>query len=204
MEYISDNVRDANVRDAFKTKATENGRSIDFINLYVLLYEFPDGRCNYDYDKRDKFFHDLKEFTTHFEGEGLVGKSSNLRNWDFERKLPFYQKGDIECISIMAPDDEFFVRNLLDALNPLDYGIEYKKMAPRKITKLPKDAYGTEVEIGDVVVWEGRVTKVKCIISEITINKKRMFTRDCVVVRTNNPNKKLGWVEYIDSKEKEQ
>lgn len=198
MEYIENDVR-----DAFKTKATENGRSTDFINLYVLLYEFREGG-GYDYDKRDKFFHNLKEFTAHFEGEGLVGKSSDLSNWDFESKLPFYQKGDIECISIMAPDDEFFVRNLLDALNPLDYGIEYKKMAPRKITKLPKDAYGTEVEIGDVVVWEGRVTKVKCIISEITINKKRMFTRDCVVVRTNNPNKKLGWVEYIDNKEKEQ
>ncbi len=197
MEYIENDVR-----DAFKTKATENGRSTDFINLYVLLYEFREGG-GYDYDKRDKFFHNLKEFTTHFEGEGLVGKSSDLSNWDFESKLPFYQKGDIECISIMAPDDEFFVRNLLDALNPLDYGIEYKKMAPRKITKLPKDAYGTEVEIGDVVVWEGRVTKVKSIISEITINKKRMFTRDCVVVRTNNPNKKLGWVEYIDNKEKE-
>ena len=198
MEYIENDVR-----DAFKTKATENGRSTDFINLYVLLYEFPEGG-GYDYDKRDKFFHDLKEFTTHFEGEGLVGKSSGLSNWDFMRNLPFYKKGDIECISILVPDDEFFVRNLLDALNPLDYGVEYKKMAPRKITKLPKDAYGTEVEIGDVVVWEGRVTKVKCIISEITINKKRMFTRDCVVVRTNNPNKKLGWVEYINNKEKEQ
>lgn len=199
MEYIANDVR-----DAFKTKATENGRSTDYINLYVLLYEFKDGG-GYDYDKRDKFFHNLEEFTKQFEGEGLVGgRSSDLRSWDFESNLPFYKKGDIECISIMAPDDDFFVRNLLDVLNPLDYSIEYRKMAPRKITKLPKDAYGTEVEIGDIVVWEGRVSKVKCIISEITINKKRMFTRDCVVVRTNNPNKKLGWVEYIDNKEKEQ
>lgn len=199
MEYLENDVR-----DAFKTKATENGRSIDYINLYVLLYEFSDGHNHYDYDKREKFFHDLQDFTEHFEGEGFVGRSSDLRNWGFECELPFYQKGDIECISIMAPEDDFFVRNLLDALNPLDYSIEYRKMAPRKITKQPKDAYGTEVEIGDVVVWEGRVHKVKSIISEITINKKRMFTRDCVVVRTNNPNKKLGWVEYIDNKEKEQ
>ncbi len=199
MEYIENDVR-----DAFKTKATENGRSTDYINLYVLLYEFTGDRHGYDYDKREKFFHDLQDFTEHFEGEGFVGRSSDLSNWNFESELPFYQKGDIECISIMAPDDDFFVRNLLDALNPLDYSVEYRKMAPRKITKLPKDAYGTDVEIGDVVVWEGRVTKVKSIISEITINKKRMFTRDCVVVRTNNPNKKLGWVEYIDKKEKEQ
>lgn len=199
MEYLENDVR-----DAFKTKATENGRSIDYINLYVLLYEFSDGRNHYDYDKREKFFHDLQDFIEHFEGEGVVGKSSELANWGFESELPFYQKGDIECISIMAPDDDFFVRNLLDALNPLDYSIEYRKMAPRKITKQPKDAYGTEVEIGDIVVWEGCVHKVKSIISEITINKKRMFTRDCVVVRTNNPNKKLGWVEYIEKKEKEQ
>ena len=200
MEYISNNAR-----DAFKTKATENGRSTDYINLYVLLYEFKDGRGGYDYDKREKFFHILEDFTKHFEGEGLVsGRCSGLSNGNFESELPFYKKGDIECISIMAPDDDFFVRNLLDALNPLDYATEYRKMTPRKITKLPKDAYGTDVEIGDIVVWEGRVSKVKCIISEITINKKRMFTRDCVVVRTNNPNKKLGWVEYIDNKEKEQ
>jgi hypothetical protein len=31
-----------------------------------------------------------------------------------------------------------------------------------------------------------------------------MFTRESVVIRTNNPNKKLGWVEYIENKEKEQ
>ena len=196
MEYI-----DSSVRDAFKTKATENGRSTDYINLYVLIYEFKDDRGGYDWDKREMFFDKLKDFVEHFEGEGIVGRSSDLRDWDFESKLPFYQKGDIECISVLAPEDDFFVRNLLDALNPLDYSIEYRKMAPRKITKLPKDAYGTEVEIGDVVVWEGRVSKVKSIISEITINKKRMFTRDCVVVRTNNPNKKLGWVEYMKEKE---
>ena len=199
MEYL-----DYNARDLFKTKATENGRSTDYINLYVLLYEFKDVRACYDYDKREKFFHDLQDFVEHFEGEGFVCSHSDLRNWDFESQLPFYQKGDIECISVLAPEDDFFVRNLLDALNPLDYSIEYRKMAPRKITKLPKDAYGTDVEIGDIVVWEGAAHKVKSIISAITINKKRMFTRDCVVVRTNNPNKKLGWVEYIDKKEKEQ
>lgn len=200
MEYLDTY---GSVRDAFKTKATENGRSTDYINLYVLIYEFKDDRGGYDWDKRERFFNSLKDFVEHFKGEGFVGANSDLRDWDFESKLPFYQKGDIECISILAPEDDFFVRNLLDALNPLDYSVEYRKMAPRKITKLPKDAYGTEVEIGDVVVWEGRVSKVKSIISEITINKKRMFTRDCVVVRTNNPNKKLGWVEYIENKEKE-
>ena len=201
MEYLDTY---GSVRDAFKTKATENGRSTDYINLYVLIYEFKDDRGGYDWDKRERFFNSLKDFVEHFEGEGFVGANSDLRDWDFESKLPFYQKGDIECISILAPEDDFFVRNLLDALNPLDYSVEYRKMAPRKITKLPKDAYGTEVEIGDVVVWEGRVSKVKSIISEITINKKRMFTRDCVVVKTNNPNKKLGWIEYIENKEKEQ
>ena len=198
MEYLDTY---GSVRDAFKTKATENGRSTDYINLYVLIYEFKDDRGGYDWDKREMFFNNLKDFVEHFDGEGFVGANSDLRDWDFESKLPFYQKGDIECISVLAPEDDFFVRNLLDALNPLDYSIEYRKMAPRKITKLPKDAYGTEVEIGDVVVWEGRVSKVKSIISEITINKKRMFTRDCVVVRTNNPNKKLGWVEYMKEKE---
>lgn len=198
MEYI-----DYNVRDAFKTKATENGRSTDYINLYMLIYEFKDDCGGYDWDKRQKFFHDLQDFVEHFEGEGIVGSSSDLRDWDFESQQPFYQKGDIECVSIMAPEDDFFVRNLLDALNPLDYAIEYRKMAPRKITKLPKDAYGTEVEVGDIVVWEGAAHRVKSIISDKTVNKKRMFTRDCVVVRTNNPNKKLGWVEYIDNGRKE-
>jgi hypothetical protein len=77
-------------------------------------------------------------------------------------------------------------------------------MAPRKITKPPKDAYGTEVEVGDVIVFEGRAIKVKNIISDKTVNRARMFTRESVVIRTNNPNKKLGWVEYIDNKEKEQ
>jgi hypothetical protein len=198
MEYI-----DSSVRDAFKTKATENGRSTDYINLYMLIYEFKDDRGGYDWDKREKYFHDLQDFVKHFEGEGIVGSNSDLRDWDFESQQPFYHKGDIECISIMAPDDDFFVRNLLDALNPLDYSVEYRKMAPRKITKLPKDAYGTEVEVGDIVVWEGAAHKVKSIISDKTVNKKRMFTRDCVVVRTNNPNKKLGWVEYIDNGRKE-
>lgn len=105
MEYIENDVR-----DAFKANATENGRSTDFINLYVLLYEFPDGRDGYDYGKREKFFHDLKDFVEHFEGEGLVGERSDLYNWDFESNLPFYKKGDIECISIMALDDEFFCK----------------------------------------------------------------------------------------------
>jgi hypothetical protein len=77
-------------------------------------------------------------------------------------------------------------------------------MAPRKITKPPKDAYGTEVEVGDVIVFEGRAIKVKNIISDKTVNRPRMFTRESVVIRTNNPNKKLGWVEYIENKEKEQ
>ena len=199
MKYIENNVR-----DVFKTKATENGRSTDYINLYVLIYGFKDDRGGYDYDKREKFFHDLKDFVEHFEGEGIVGSKSDLGNWDFESKLSFYNKGDIECISILAPDDDFFVRNLLDALNPLDYSVEYRKMAPRKITKLPKDAYGTEVEVGDVIVFEGRAIKVKNIISDKTVNRPRMFTRESVVIRTNNPNKKLGWVEYIENKEKEQ
>lgn len=198
MEYI-----DYNVRDAFKTKATENGRSTDYINLYMLIYEFNDDRHGYDWDKREKYLNDLQDFVKHFEGEGIVGSQSDLRDWDFESQQPFYQKGDIECVSIMAPEDDFFVRNLLDALNPLDYAIEYRKMAPRKITKMPKDAYGTEVEVGDIVVWEGAAHRVKSIISDKTVNKKRMFTRDCVVVRTNNPNKKLGWVEYIDNGRKE-
>lgn len=199
MEYIG-----GRVIDTFKTNATENGRSTDYINLYVLIYEFKDDRGGYDWDKRERFFDSLKDFVTHFEGEGIVGSNSDLRDWDFESKLPFYHKGGIECISILAPDDDFFVRNLLDALNPLDYSVEYKKMAPRKITKPPKDAYGTEVEVGDVIVFEGRAIKVKNIISDKTVNRARMLTRESVVIRTNSPNKKLGWVEYIENKEKEQ
>ena len=196
MEYIN-----GNARDTFKTKATEEGRPKEYINIYALLYRFPlNGdkyRCEYDYDKREEFFDRLEDFVKHFEGEGFAGRGKELMNWDFYSKLPFYDTGDIEVISVMAPEDNIFVRRFLEELNPEDYAVEYKKMAPRKITKQPKDTYGTPIDIGDVVVFEGRAHKVTKIISDKTVNRPRMFGMDCVLIKAADPNKKLGWEEHI-------
>ena len=70
-------------------------------------------------------------------------------------------------------------------------------MQPRKIKGIPKDAYGTEIDIGDFVTFENKVYKVERYISDKTINRKRMFSKECIVIKSINPNKKLNWEDSV-------
>ena len=57
-----------------------------------------------------------------------------------------------------------------------------------------KDRYGVPIEIGDVVMYQNQTWMCPFIVTSIepeTVNNKR--PRKLIVIRTNNPNKKLTW-----------
>lgn len=57
-----------------------------------------------------------------------------------------------------------------------------------------RDRYGVQIEIGDVVMYQNQTWMVPFIVTSIepeTVNNKT--PRKLIVIRTNNPNKKLTW-----------
>jgi hypothetical protein len=57
-----------------------------------------------------------------------------------------------------------------------------------------KDRYGVQIELGDVVMYQNQTWMVPFIVTSIepeTVNNKS--PRKLIVIRTNNPNKKLTW-----------
>lgn len=57
-----------------------------------------------------------------------------------------------------------------------------------------KDRYGVQIELGDVVMYQNQTWMTPFIVTSIepeTVNNKT--PRKLIVIRTNNPNKKLTW-----------
>ena len=192
-------------KDDFKAKATENNRPTSYFNLYY--YKELD---DYDGDF-DDFYNRVKDFINHYKMDGLVIIHSYMGDWNFKKNLPFYSNengswrhnNSIHTLSVMTDCEdnnlkfcEDFVREMGIPYNL--YAIETdEKMQPRKIKGIPKDAYGTEIDIGDFVAFESKVYKVERYISDKTINRHRMFSKECIVIKSINPNKKLNWEDSV-------
>ena len=114
-----------------------------------------------------------------------------------------FSEDDSSYVDVESGEVARFVFNLLMNLN---YGIynfkisaAYIKMTDeffkKKIaTVVHKDRYGVPIEIGDVVMYQNQTWMTPFVVTSIepeTVNNKT--PRKLIVIRTNNPNKKLTW-----------
>lgn len=114
-----------------------------------------------------------------------------------------FSEDDYTYVDVESGEVARLVFNLLLNLNYDIYDFKtsaaYIKMTDEVFKKkiaavVHKDRYGVQIELGDVVMYQNQTWMTPFIVTSIepeTVNNKT--PRKLIVIRTNNPNKKLTW-----------
>ena len=159
-----------------------------------------------DFILRKDFYNDLRPGKYYYSDSGrrITISEDDFTTFDkITMKWFSFSEDDYSYVDVRSVEVARFVFNLLMNLNydiyEFDPSAAYIKMTDevfkKKIaTVLHKDRYGVPIELGDVVMYQNQTWMTPFIVTSIepeTVNNKT--PRKLIVIRTNNPNKKLTW-----------
>lgn len=160
-----------------------------------------------DFILRKDFYNDLRPGKYYYNSDS--GRRITISEDDFTTfdkitmKWFSFSEDDYSYVDVRSVEVARFVFNLLMNLNydiyEFDPSAAYIKMTDevfkKKIaTVIHKDRYDVPIELGDVVMYQNQTWMTPFIVTSIepeTVNNKT--PRKLIVIRTNNPNKKLTW-----------
>ena len=159
-----------------------------------------------DFILRKDFYNDLRpgKYYNSDSGRRITISEDDFTTFDkITMKWFSFSEDDYSYVDVRSVEVARFVFNLLMNLNyniyEFDPSAAYIKMTDevfkKKIaTVIHKDRYDVPIELGDVVMYQNQTWMTPFIVTSIepeTVNNKT--PRKLIVIRTNNPNKKLTW-----------
>ena len=160
-----------------------------------------------DFILRKDFYEDCSEpgkYTYSWSGRRITISEDDFITFDkITMKWISFSEDDYTYVDVESSEVARFVFNLLMNLNYDIYDFKtsaaYIKMTDEVFKKkiaavVHKDRYGVPIEIGDVVMYQTQYGMTPFVVTSIepeTVNNKT--PRKLIVIRTNNPNKKLTW-----------
>jgi hypothetical protein len=178
-----------------------------------ILYTFAKGsvkvyKSGPDYIPKKDFYEDYSE-PGKYTYNSWSGRRVTISEDDFisvdkiTMKWISFSEDDYTYVDVESGEVARLVFNQMLSLNYDIYDFKtsaaYIKMTEdvykKKIAAVVhKDRYGVQIELGDVVMYQNQTWMVPFIVTSIepeTVNNKS--PRKLIVIRTNNPNKKLTW-----------